>query len=590
MPRRRESDGSTRGNSSMGHIKGTAAGMRGNDGQSGSNRCPSCSGNHPLKECGSFRNMPHGDRLALVRRAKLCDNCLKQGHMARGCMNPSGCEIDGCKRKHDTLLHFDQPNRSEGSTSGDDAIVANHAHIEGGQCGAISRGRKVRLRIVPVKVQCDDGAAVVETYALLDNGSDVSLCSKRLSDQLGAKGVPRSFSLTTREKCNSLKTGQEVKLTVESLDGAEKIEIPKAWTVDCLNISSHSIATEEDLADWPHLQGIELPSVAEKEVGLLIGSDVPMAFWVIDKSRGNRGEPYAVRSPPWMDLAGTNHQDGRGRFGQCQFHPAWERWPIYGRPTVAAGQTILGSGQRASLFHKLQEVHVHRGQKSPQHNGGVHRVGRRPLLRCLVVEAEEHVPAKQLTHGDQKSVLSQTQVARGRWAISQVQGLNWRLLETGIRIQNLRRRWCASRTTVVVPTPPPCSPSTETWKSGGSFRLRCQVPRRLLEPAAHLQGPDTTNDLVGVLTRFRQDQVAIVVDIEAMFHQVRVKPEDRDALRFLWWPGGDLSSTPAEYRMNAHLFGERTSSPSVAGYCLQRTAEDNEDRFEIMSAFWKSIK
>ena len=211
----------------MGHIKGTAAGMRVNAGQSGSNSCPSCSGNHPLKECGSFRNMPHGDRLALVRRAKLCDNCLKEGHMARGCMNPSGCE-----RKHDTLMHFDQPNRSEGSTSGDDAIVANHAHIEGSQCGAISRGKKVRLRIAPVKV---------------DNGSDVSLCSKRLSDQLGAKGVPRSFSLMTQEKCNSLKTGLEVKLTVESLDGAERIEIPKAWTVDCLNISSHSIATEKDL-------------------------------------------------------------------------------------------------------------------------------------------------------------------------------------------------------------------------------------------------------------------------------------------------------------------------------------------------------
>ena len=38
-----------------------------------------------------------------------------------------------------------------------------------------------------------------------------------------------------------------------------------------------------------------------------------------------------------------------------------------------------------------------------------------------------------------------------------------------------------------------------------------------------LQGPDLTNKLVGVLTRFRLHQVALMADVEAMFHQVRVK-------------------------------------------------------------------
>ena len=48
-----------------------------------------------------------------------------------------------------------------------------------------------------------------------------------------------------------------------------------------------------------------------------------------------------------------------------------------------------------------------------------------------------------------------------------------------------------------------------------------------------LQGPDLTNGLVGVLIRFRQEPVAVVADIEGMFHQVRVAPEDCHALRFL---------------------------------------------------------
>ena len=45
-----------------------------------------------------------------------------------------------------------------------------------------------------------------------------------------------------------------------------------------------------------------------------------------------------------------------------------------------------------------------------------------------------------------------------------------------------------------------------------------------------LQGPDLTNNLIGVLCRFRQYPVALMADIEAMFHQVRVNLEDVNAL------------------------------------------------------------
>ena len=86
-----------------------------------------------------------------------------------------------------------------------------------------------------------------------------------------------------------------------------------------------------------------------------------------------------------------------------------------------------------------------------------------------------------------------------------------------------------------------------------------------------LQGPDLTNPLVGVLIRFRQEPIAMAADIEAMFHQVYVDPEDNNVLRFLWWPDGDLEKEPEEYRMVKHLFGV-TSSPSCANFCLQKAA------------------
>jgi len=50
-----------------------------------------------------------------------------------------------------------------------------------------------------------------------------------------------------------------------------------------------------------------------------------------------------------------------------------------------------------------------------------------------------------------------------------------------------------------------------------------------------LQGPDMTNNLTGVLCRFRKENIAFMCDVEGMFHQVKVNEECRNLLRFLWW-------------------------------------------------------
>ena len=93
-----------------------------------------------------------------------------------------------------------------------------------------------------------------------------------------------------------------------------------------------------------------------------------------------------------------------------------------------------------------------------------------------------------------------------------------------------------------------------------------------------LQGPDLMNNLVSVLTRFRQVSVAFCHDNEGIFHQVQVNEEHRDLLRFLWRPKGDTAKEPQEYRTTVHLFGA-TSSPGCANFALKTTADDHEAEF-----------
>ena len=48
-----------------------------------------------------------------------------------------------------------------------------------------------------------------------------------------------------------------------------------------------------------------------------------------------------------------------------------------------------------------------------------------------------------------------------------------------------------------------------------------------------LSGPDLTNQLIGVLHRFRLEPVAFMADIQAMYYQVKVTESQRSYLRYL---------------------------------------------------------
>ncbi|KAK7889072.1 hypothetical protein WMY93_024632 [Mugilogobius chulae] len=93
-----------------------------------------------------------------------------------------------------------------------------------------------------------------------------------------------------------------------------------------------------------------------------------------------------------------------------------------------------------------------------------------------------------------------------------------------------------------------------------------------------LTGPDLNNSLLGVLIRFRRERVAVMADIEQMFHCFVVREDHRDYLRFLWFRDNDPNKDIVEYRMRVHVFGN-SPSPAVATYCLRRAAISGEREY-----------
>ena len=66
-----------------------------------------------------------------------------------------------------------------------------------------------------------------------------------------------------------------------------------------------------------------------------------------------------------------------------------------------------------------------------------------------------------------------------------------------------------------------------------------------------LTGPDLTNQVLGVLTRFRQNSIAFIADIEAMYYQVMVPEHQQTFLKFLWWDDHNLDEDPVCFAMCA---------------------------------------
>ncbi|XP_046869179.1 uncharacterized protein LOC124461760 [Drosophila willistoni] len=86
-----------------------------------------------------------------------------------------------------------------------------------------------------------------------------------------------------------------------------------------------------------------------------------------------------------------------------------------------------------------------------------------------------------------------------------------------------------------------------------------------------LKGPDILASLVGVLIRFRERPVAVAGDISEMFHQVRVRPEDQTAQKFLWRSGNSAKAAET-FVMQVMTFGA-SCSPALANYIKNRNAE-----------------
>ena len=324
------------------------------------------------------------------------------------------------------------------------------------------------------------------------------------------------------------------------------------------------------------MKGVKFPKLdrEEKAVSILIGNDVPEAHWVYDERRGRRKQPYAVRTRLGWTLIGHLNSSSAAKEAKVNF--------IRGSQEMLSSQLkrmydaefseCLASSKLAMSGEDRRALTIF--ENSARLMDGYYQLALPWRYRPPSLKDNRCVPLRRL-HFLQKRFQKDPSLREKycKTLNDYIAKGHARKVPDGQIDPGGKPLWYLPHHPVIHEHKP-----DKVWVV---FDCAARFGDTSLNDEL-LQGPDLTNNLTGVLLRFWQEPVALMADVEQMFHQVRVVPDDCHALRFLWWEDGDLTKNPVDHQMLVHLFGA-SSSPCCASFALKKTAKDFGCNFDAQT-------
>lgn len=241
----------------------------------------------------------------LVKTEKLCRICLRK-HIEKKCSNAKVCGVDGCPYFHHPKLHKNKDSDQEKGHV-EKAVVNSHTNssVEG-----------LLFKIIPVKLH--HKGKTVQTYALLDDGSSVTLVEQWIADYLNVGGIADELCLkwtgnTHKTEPNSMRISLEISGT-----GSQKHILQNARTVMSLNLPYQSISAEALSQQYDHLKDIFIESYHKKQPSLLIGLDNVKLTTSLKMKEGDSFEPVAAKTRlGWVVFGGASSSRDTQSYHTC---------------------------------------------------------------------------------------------------------------------------------------------------------------------------------------------------------------------------------------------------------------------------------
>ena len=510
-------------------------------------------GKYPLWKCEKFLKTTCQARYEKVKELKLCFCCLAGKHVVKECTYKA-CGVKSCNRRHHRLLHRETNERQKGSGTED---PQQKAEANSAFCSLKSSGI---LPVIPVIIQV--GKKKESILALCDSGASLSFIDKTLADKFNVHGEEIDLSVAGIHGTNDVKCERfTVGICGKGMSDTYHMTV---YTHPNLDAGTKIYNYQELKLAYPHLSVLSEETLKLKEVKIILGQNCYHKHRPVEYENCTNGEPWAVKTKLGWTLCGPLPQQTAVQMtASCvtaseddvlaeQIKTWWDIESYASRCDV--------SGRSKDDEKALQML-----KQTTKFDGERYEVGllwkrRDPFLpnnyssalsqtKSLDFRLEKKPELKKLYQDTIK-----VDVEKGFVKI---------LKQEQLEATKLEKQWYVPHHPVQNPNKP------------GKVRRVCNAASKFRGTSLNdnlLTGPDLLQNLIGIIFRFREQRVAITADIEAMFLQVKVPPEDCIVLRFLW---RDNPNKPVKvYEYGRHIFGAK-SSPTCANYALQQVARDN---------------
>ncbi|XP_062704517.1 uncharacterized protein LOC134286848 [Aedes albopictus] len=531
--------------------------------------CPIC--NEYCKsadKCKRFLELTRDSRWAAVREFGLCRTCLR---MHKGSCNAKPCGKNGCAFRHHELLHNDAKQKSQNTETTIDSGSSPSAPPYSGPSGCNSHrttASSVLFRYIPVILFGKTGT--MQTFAFLDEGSELTLLDQELADILQLDGTERPLCLRWTggtERCEPNSRAYNLQISGVK-DGSKRFEINDVRTVKDLLLPQQSLDMAKLSEQFPHLRDLPIDSYRDIRPRILIGTKHAHLGLVLRNREGEFGQPIAVKSRlGWTVCGGSGTTRGANLHHYCfhicpcnntadddLHHAMKEYFSLDSLGVTKPNNPPLSiEDQRALSLLQL----LTRRKEGRYESGLLWRYDdiRLPDNRCMAMRRFQCLKKRMEKEPELQAIL------HAKIAEYTEKGYVRKLSEEEIN-QKISRRWYLPVFPVINPNKP------------GKIRIVWDAAASAHGTSLNsvlLKGPDLLCSLLAILLQFRERRIGLTGDIREMFHQVLIREEDQRCQCFFWM--NDRGDTEV-YAMQVMTFGA-CCSPTTA----QFVKNSNADRF-----------
>ncbi|XP_029171618.1 uncharacterized protein LOC114940982 [Nylanderia fulva] len=536
-----------------------------------SRKCPACSEKHLLFRCNQFVPLDIDQRFALAKKLKCCTNCLRLGHSVSACKNPQKCFK--CDKAHHTYLHRD--NKSNESTpssdnrSADASVVktqiASPTVLTASTC--LPKNSTVLLTTAWVNLRTRENR-IVRVRALLDQGATHTFITETLAQSLHTSRQRTTLPVTCFGERYSGTAKTMIRLSLEPCV-TNDIFLPVAAYV-FNRITSYGASKRSRVPDWPHLQGLDLADADPTDrtpIQILIGADLYGATLLDGLRKGPFGSPTAQSTIfGWIVTGPSSDIDSNASV--C----------------VATVNTMdVDLNQILVRFWETEEVPMKPSftadeEKCEHHFCNTH--ARDESGRYIVCLPFKQFPPRI---GDSRCIATrlydrlERRLSRDASLATSYDAFFQEYLDLG-HMELVTGPESSHDPVVYLPHHPVVKSESLSTKLRVVFNASCATSNKTSLNDHLYTGPKLQNNLMSILSRWRQHKYVYLADIEKMFRQIMVHPEEADYQRILWRLSSQASLQ--SYRLRTVTYGT-VPAPYLAIRVLHQLVEDEGHRFPL---------